>query len=143
MSSCSLHVTITRAAQRGNQSRTFPTHGTISSPVFDDVNRLSSAALTKVCKAYHGASGFLRNLALVILAHSLPAVAISPGSQSLGMAWHNEWACACLWFWKIITGHDHLMNYCGNPSKNTKEQKKYVKLICPLGSILEFHMSIR
>lgn len=64
--------------------------------VFDDVNRLSSAAFTKVCKAYHGASGFLRNLALVILAHSLPAVAMSPGSQSLGMARRNKWTCACL-----------------------------------------------
>lgn len=43
-----------------------------------------------MCMTHHGASGFLSNLALVILVHSLPAMDVSPGNQSLGMAWLDE-----------------------------------------------------
>lgn len=33
------------------------------------------------------ASDFLSNLALIILAHSLPAMDVSPGNQVCGSAW--------------------------------------------------------
>lgn len=39
---------------------------------------------------HHGPSGFLNNLALVILAHSLPAMDVSLGNQCPGMAWLTE-----------------------------------------------------
>lgn len=122
----------------------FPTHGTILSPDYDADRLWSRAAFTKGCMTHHGPSGFLSNLALVILAHSLPAMDVSLGNQSPGMAWLNEWRCTCLLI-LIISGRNYLMNYCCNPSENAKEQKKKCdfKPICPLGSILEFHIGIK
>lgn len=47
------------------------------------------SSFTKVYVTHYGVSGFLNNLALVILAHSLPAMVVLPGNQSPGMAWLN------------------------------------------------------
>lgn len=46
----------------------------------------SRAAFTKVCVTHLRASDFLSNLALVIVAHSLPAMDVSPGNQFCGSA---------------------------------------------------------
>lgn len=87
----------TRAAhQRGKQCRIFPVQGTILSPDNDADGLWSRTAVAKVCVKHHGPSGFLSNLALVILAHSLPAMDVSPGNQSPGMARLNEWRCTLI-----------------------------------------------
>lgn len=96
---------------------------------------------------HHGASNFLKNLALITLAHSLPAMDVSPGNQSPGMAWLSEWGCAYLlilinnrWPWLL----DELLlqpqwEYTGT---TTTKKKCEFKPICPLGSIIEFHIGI-
>lgn len=47
------------------------------------------SSFRKVYVTHRDVSDFLSNLALVILAHSLPAMVVSPGNQSPGMAWLN------------------------------------------------------
>lgn len=49
----------------------------------------SRAAFTKVFVTHLSASVFLSNLALIILAHSLPAMDVSPGNKFCGSAWLN------------------------------------------------------
>lgn len=47
------------------------------------------SSFTKVYVTHYGVSDFLSNLALVILAHSLPAMVVSPGNRSPGIGWLN------------------------------------------------------
>lgn len=85
--------------------------------------------------------GLSEQLGISNPAHSLPTLAVSPGNQSPGLARLNEWGCLLIlinnhWPWLL----DELLL---QPQLEYKGTKKYVKPICPLGSILEFHISIR
>lgn len=51
--------------------------------IFNDVDRQQGGAFTKVCVTHLSASDLLSNLALVILAHSLPAMDVSLGNHFL------------------------------------------------------------
>lgn len=54
--------------------------------IFNDVNRQEGGFHKSVCDTL-SASDFLSNLALINLAHSLPAMDVSPGNQVCGSAW--------------------------------------------------------
>lgn len=100
--------------------------------IVNDVNRLWAEQLSqKVWMTHHGASVFLSNLALVILAHSLPAMDVSPGNQSPGMAWLNEQGCA----WLLILKNNHWPRLLDQLLLQPKWEYKGTK------KVLQTHMS--